>query len=249
MRRIVVVTGASHGIGRATALRLARAGDQVFACGRDGHALRSLCDEAGTNAAVSPLLFDIADSVEIVRATRHIAAIDVLITSAGVCRTARMDSPNAADVWREMLDINLHGVYYTIAAMLPKFNDSGRIVVVASGLGKLGRPGYGAYCASKHGLLGLMRCLSRELAPRGITVNAVCPGWVDTRMAHGDIGVLAAREARPQAAIYEEVVARIAIGRMVAADEVAALIEFLASPEAGALTGEAVNISGGEFFA
>jgi len=249
MERVSLVTGASHGIGRATALRFASAGDRVFACGRDVDALRQLCVDAGADAVVQTLVFDVACATDVTRALDRVERLDVLVASAGICRTATMDAPDSATIWRSVLDTNLSGVYYTIAAALPKFNDGGRIVLVSSGLGKLGRAGYEAYCASKHGVLGLMRCLSRELAPRRITVNAVCPGWVATRMAHADIGSKAERESLAAPEVYERVIADIAIGRMVAADEVAALIQFIASSDAEALTGEAFNISGGEFFA
>jgi 3-hydroxybutyrate dehydrogenase len=247
MERISLVTGASRGIGRATALRFAKAGDRVFACGRDVDALRQLCIDSG-GAMLQPLVFDVASATEVERALDRVERLDVLVASAGICRTATMESPDSLAVWKSVLETNLSGAYYTIAAALPKFNAGGRIVLISSGLGKLGRAGYEAYCASKHGVLGLMRCLSRELAPRGITVNAVCPGWVDTQMAHTDIASKAARESLSMPEAYESVVADIAIGRMVAADEVAALIEFIVSSSADALTGEAFNISGGEFF-
>ena len=147
------------------------------------------------------------------------------------------------------LSVNLQGAYAVLGAAAPRMPDGGRIVAVSSGLGKLGRAGYSAYCASKHALLGVVKCTARELAPRGITVNAVCPGWVDTPMARADVARAALASGRSADEVRAEVAAGIPIGRMVEPAEVAALIAWLCSPEAAAVTGEAYNISGGEFFA
>lgn len=173
--------------------------------------------------------------------------VDVLVANAGVCARARLDDADADDVWANVLGVNLDGAWNTLRAVGPRLGAGGRVVLVSSGLGERGRAGYAAYCASKHGVLGLVRALAPELAPRGVTVNAVCPGWVDTRMAAADLE----RSARERGTTTEieraAAVGAIPIGRFVAAEEVADLIAFLASPGAAAITGQAVSISGGEF--
>ncbi|MEZ4465674.1 MAG: SDR family oxidoreductase [bacterium] len=110
-----------------------------------------------------------------------------------------------------------------------------------------GRAGYGAYCAAKHGVLGLVRSAALELAPRGITVNAICPGWVDTPMAQADLGRASERSGLPVGALRAEARAGIPLGRFVEPAEVAALVAFLSGPQAAMITGEAWNLSGGEF--
>jgi NAD(P)-dependent dehydrogenase (short-subunit alcohol dehydrogenase family) len=152
-------------------------------------------------------------------------------------------------VWRDVLATNLDGVFNTLHAAEPHLNESARVVVVSSGLGKLGRAAFGAYAASKHGVLGLMKCAAKELAPRKITVNAVCPGWVDTEMARTDVVRLARDLSRDASDVEADIVRNIPVGRFVQPEEVAALIGWLVSDEAATVTGEAFNISGGEFFA
>lgn len=211
-----VVTGAAGGIGRATCAALAEAGYEVVGLTRER--------------------LDVTDEAAVERVFAELGEIDVLVANAGVCEPARMDDEDAADVWRWVLGVNLHGVFACVRAA--RMRAGGRVVVVSSGLGKVGRAGYAAYAASKHGVLGLMRSVALEWAPRGITVNAVCPGWVDTRMARADV----VRSGRRRV----EVDAEIPLGRFVEAGEVAALVGFLASPAAAAITGQAYNISGGE---
>jgi NAD(P)-dependent dehydrogenase (short-subunit alcohol dehydrogenase family) len=242
-----LVTGASSGIGEAVARRLARRGDRVALGGTDELAIARLGAELGDRGV--PFVIDLADRVRVAAMVRAAPPIHTLALCAGICRTARLDEDPVDTVWNEVLAINLHSVYTVIKAAAPRMEHGGRIVVISSGLGKLGRPGYAAYCASKHAVLGVVKCVAKELAPRQITVNAICPGWVDTPMARADLARRADEELRVEAAVRADVEAAIPIGRMVAADEVAALVEWLASPAAAAVTGEAYNMSGGEFFA
>jgi NAD(P)-dependent dehydrogenase (short-subunit alcohol dehydrogenase family) len=176
---------------------------------------------------VQPLALDVGDHAAVHAALAALPPVHTLVLSAGICKQARLDEQADDATWWETLNINLHGSYFAMKAVAPTMPAGGRIVAVASGLGKLGRPGYAAYCASKHALLGIVKCVSKELAPRGITVNAVCPGWVDTPMARADVTKTAAERGQPR-------------------DQVLADIP---SPDAAAVTGEAYNISGGEFFA
>lgn len=246
--RLSLVTGGSRGIGLCTARRLAARGDRVVATGTDPDALAAIASEV--DGRIEALALDVTDRQAVAREVAGLGPIHTLVLSAGICEVAGIDEDDPDDeVWLRTLDVNLNGVYYTVRAAVPAMVEGGRIVVVSSGLGKLGRPRYGAYCASKHAVLGLVKCWSKELAPRGITANAVCPGWVDTRMARGDVVRTAEHLGNTRDQFFDEAVSRIAIGRFVAADEVASLIAYLASDEAAAITGEAYNISGGEFFA
>ena len=246
---LALVTGASSGIGAAVARRLAARGDKLVLGGRDRDRLAALAIELGGPDRAAVLAGDVADRAALTAALRALPPLDALVLAAGTCERARLDADDGDAVWFRVLDVNLHAVYAAIRAAAPRMPSGGRIVAVASGLGKLGRAGYAAYAASKHAVLGLVKCAARELAPRGITVNAVCPGWVDTPMARADLERSARETGRGVAAVTADVHAAIPIGRMVAADEVAALIELLVSPTAAAITGEAYNISGGEFCA
>ncbi len=247
MTLLSVVTGASSGIGEATVDRLVARGDRVVAVARGADGLAALVARHGDR--VQPLALDVGDHAAVHAALAALPPVHTLVLSAGICKQARLDEQADDATWWETLNINLHGSYFAMKAVAPTMPAGGRIVAVASGLGKLGRPGYAAYCASKHALLGIVKCVSKELAPRGITVNAVCPGWVDTPMARADVTKTAAERGQPRDQVLADIHAAIPIGRMVSADECAALIAWLASPDAAAVTGEAYNISGGEFFA
>lgn len=247
MTLLSVVTGASSGIGEATVDRLVARGDRVVAVARGADGLAALVARHGDR--VQPLALDVGDHAAVHAALAALPPVHTLVLSAGVCKQARLDEQADDATWWETLNVNLHGSYFAMKAVAPTMPAGGRIVAVASGLGKLGRPGYAAYCASKHALLGVVKCVSKELAPRGITVNAVCPGWVDTPMARADVTKTAAERGQPRDQVLADIHAAIPIGRMVSADECAALIAWLASPAAAAVTGEAYNISGGEFFA
>jgi NAD(P)-dependent dehydrogenase (short-subunit alcohol dehydrogenase family) len=245
--RLSVVTGGSHGIGRAVAIQLTQRGDRVVACGTDRAALESLAAE--TRGAAQPLVLDITDRDAVYRELGGLGPLHAVVASAGVCETAGLEQDPDDALWHRVLDVNLNGLYYTLKAAAPQLQSGGRIAIVSSGLGKLGRARYHAYTASKHAALGLMKCLSKELAPRGITVNAVCPGWVDTRMARRDVELSAQADGISADEAFAQAVSGIAIGRFVTPEEVASLISYLTSDAAGAITGEAYNISGGEFFA
>ncbi|MCP4199213.1 MAG: SDR family oxidoreductase [Proteobacteria bacterium] len=245
-----VVTGAGTGIGRATSALLLAQGFEVVTIGRTAAPLEQLVRDMGDlGRRLMPLSLDVRDGSALGDALSNVGPVDALVANAGVCKQSRIDDPDADAIWRELISINLDGVWQTFRAALPYLKPDGRAVVVSSGLGKLGRAGYGAYTASKHGVIGLVKCLAKELAPKRITVNAVCPGWVDTEMAKRDLVRTAEEEGTTFDQAKKAALEGIPLGRFVEADEVAKLICWLVSENAAAITGEAYNISCGEFFA
>ena len=148
--------------------------------------------------------------------------------------------------WCQTIDVNLVGMYLVTRACLPSFRHGGRVMNLSSVLGRFGVGGYTAYCAAKHGVIGFTRALALELAPRGITVNALAPGWVETDMARE--GML--QGATATGTTYEEfrqsVLAAVPITRIIQPEEVAQLARFLAAPESSAITGQTYNICGGQ---
>lgn len=233
-----VVTGAGTGIGRAVALALIDAGHDVVAVGRRRAPLDALA--AARPGRVRAVAVDVRDAAAVADALGGVVA-DVIVVNHGICHTVAHDARDALAVWRETLATNLDGAFHVLHVLTPAMRDGGRVVAVASGLGKRGRAGKSAYAASKHGLLGLVRCLAYELAPRGITVNAVCPGWVETEMAAADLARAGGDAARAAA------VGGIPLGRFVGAEEVAGLVGWLCSGGAAMVTGAAYDLSGGEF--
>jgi NAD(P)-dependent dehydrogenase (short-subunit alcohol dehydrogenase family) len=243
MSRRVLVTGAGAGIGLACALRFADEGAEIVLVGRGlGRLERAARDvrDAGGRPRVIPA--DVSRSDEVASAFEGLDAVDVVVANAGICRQARLDSPEALMTWREVLGTNLDGALNTFHALQNVIVPGGRVIAVSSGLGKQGRAGYAAYTASKHGVIGLVRALAKEWAPRRITVNAVCPGWVDTGMAAADLDHSAVRGHQTAEDARREAEAAIPLGRFVRADEVAGLIHYLSSAAAGAITGQAINI-------
>ncbi len=247
-RRTAVITGAASGIGRAIALRLAADGWLVRAVVRDVEKAKAALSPCPPDA-LDFIRLDVADLDAYESAFARLDVVHAVIANAGICRQAALSDDFADAVWRETMRVNVDAVWQLFRTLHARIPSGGRAIVISSGLGKLGRPAYGAYAASKHAVLGLAKCFAKELAPRGITVNAICPGWVDTPMARGDLVKNARTFGTTPEIEYQKACAGIPVGRFVQPEEVAALCAFLLSPEAAAITGEAYNISGGEFFA
>jgi 3-oxoacyl-[acyl-carrier protein] reductase len=236
-----LVTGGSRGIGRAIALRLARDGAAV-AVGY-GSQERAAADtvaaieSAGGRAAA--VGFDVGRADAVAAGVDGVLArfgrLDVLVNNAGVAIDGLVLRYKESD-WQRVLDTNLTGVFLcTKAALRPMVRArSGRIVNVTSVVAEMGNAGQAAYAASKAGVIGFTRSVAREVASRGITVNAVAPGFVDTEMT--------AALTDPQRAAYTTL---IPVGRLGGVDEVAACVAFLASPDAGYVTGHVLDVNGG----
>lgn len=246
MRR-VVITGAGSGIGLATARWFLEQGDEVHGWGRTAANLDAAADALADAGELHTHTLDVTDDAATAAAFESLGKVDVFVANAGICKQARLHEDHSDDVWAQSIAINLTGAYIGLKYASRHLNDGGSIVTVSSGLGKNARAGYEAYCASKHGLLGLTKCVALELAPRGIRVNAVCPGWVDTKMSRADVEVTAERLGVDASEFAAQAVEGIPLGTMVTSEDVAQLIGFLASPKARTITGQSYNISGGEF--
>jgi 2-hydroxycyclohexanecarboxyl-CoA dehydrogenase len=245
--RVALVTGASRGIGRATALALARAGHRIVAVARSRDLLERLADE---EPRVTPLHASL-DSAEgcaaALEAARRLAdPVTILVNNAG--RGGWHDRQiweQDRDGWRASMAVNLDAPFELTRALVGGMVEAGwgRIVMVSSTAGQTGAPSMAPYCASKHGVIGLMRSVARDVAPHGITCNAVLPGWVKTEMADRDAEQEAAQRALTAEEVWAERAAANPAGRVLTPEEVADVIAWLCSDAAAAVNGEAITVS------
>ena len=245
--RSVVITGAGSGIGRACVERFLEDGYHVVAMGRH---METPDETEGVltprSGQLTKVAADVRDRTALDNAFKEVGPIHALVANAGVCSRTWLRDDESDAAWNEIIDINVNGVWHTFRAAWPHLVRDAAAVIVSSGLGKLGRPGYAAYAASKHAVLGMVKCFAPELAPNGIRVNAVCPGWVDTEMAKRDLQITAKEQATTPDEVRGRTVANIPLRRFVSPAEVAGLIRFLTSSGASAITGQSYNISCGE---
>jgi NAD(P)-dependent dehydrogenase (short-subunit alcohol dehydrogenase family) len=247
-----LVTGASRGIGRAVALRLANEGARVAVGVRDEAAGAALVAEmASLGGEATAVVLDVTDAASVAtsveRASRPDRRLDILVNNAGIGGLTPLDGDERTDtLWHQILDVNLNGTWRVCRAALPFLPQGGRILSMSSVTGRFGVSKYSAYCTSKHGLIDLTRALAMELAPRGITVNAICPGWVDTEMGRKGIARIARREGISEEEAYEMAGKMAPLGRVLDPGEVAGLVAYLASEDARSVTGQAVVIDGGQ---
>lgn len=244
--RVAAVTGGASGIGRATVERLAAEGATVWILDRDGESAEALAGELRKRGLrVRSAELDVSDAEAFDTAITQIASeesqIDALVNNAGVTLAASVWETDPND-WARVLAVNLGGVFNGIRAVFPTMiaAGGGAIVNTSSDAGLVGWPGQAAYCASKSGVLGLTRAAAMDGAPYNIRVNAVCPGFTRTPLVERWL----ASEADPEAA-RREAEAEQPLGRMAEPTEVAAAIAFLASNEAGFVTGVALPVDGG----
>ncbi len=247
--KTILITGAGSGIGEQTALSLAEKGVQLILCGRRADRLAdcaAACSARGADVRV--VAVDVRDRTAMCEALSAFPHISGIVASSGICARTELHRDDSDATFDDVMLTNVQGVWNTFRAVHDRLEDGARCVVVSSGLGKLARPGYAAYTASKHAVLGIMKCLALELAPRGIRVNAVCPGWVDTEMAMADLDYSAAEHGTTRAVEFASAVAAIPMKRFVKPGEVAQLIVWLMSDASAAITAQSWNISCGEFF-
>lgn len=248
--RTVVVTGGGRGIGRAIALSFAEPGAHIVITSRTEEQLATTAAEIrakGAQATAIPM--DVSDEASVAHGfgSLHglVKNVNILINNAGVGGGEVVQGSEVAR-WKKTIDTNLTGMYLVTRQILPLMANEGRIINLSSVLGRFGVPGYTAYCASKHGVIGLTRALAFETLKRKITVNAIAPGWVDTDMA-----VLGMEQGATHAkvsfeAFKDQMISAVPITRIIDPAEVAALVKFLCSADAGAITGQTYNICGGQ---
>jgi 3-hydroxybutyrate dehydrogenase len=249
-----LVTGGGRGIGRATGLMLAGAGVHVAVASRTLAEVEAVAAELrtlGVEAVALPL--DVRRSAAVketlAEARRRLGGgIDILVNGAGVAPSAPLVKTDD-ETWAHALETNLSGAFYCLREALPGMLAAGwgRVVNVASIAGKTGYPYIAAYAASKHGLLGLTKCAALEAASGGVTVNAVCPGYVDTPMTDVSIARIAGKTGLPPADVRRRLEDTSPQKRLFTSEEVAALILFLCGEEARGITGQALSLDGGTF--
>jgi NAD(P)-dependent dehydrogenase (short-subunit alcohol dehydrogenase family) len=245
--RVALVTGASRGIGRATALALARAGHRVVALARSADLLRRLAAEVPGIVPLEASIDTAEGCAGAIEAARNLAGRPtILVNNAG--RGGWHDRPiweQDRVGWRASMAVNLDAPFELTRGLVGGMVDGGwgRIVMISSTAGQVGAPAMAPYCASKHGVIGLMRSVAQDVARHGITCNAVLPGWVKTEMAGHDAEQEGARRGMTADEVWEERASENPAGRVVTPEEVADVVTYLCSDAAAAVNGEAITVS------
>jgi NAD(P)-dependent dehydrogenase (short-subunit alcohol dehydrogenase family) len=247
--RRVLVTGASHGIGFAVALAFARCGATLAILSATADILAAaerIRDLTG--ADVTGQVCDIADRKAVRSAVGSLGRIDVLVNNAGLELMTPMTEAGSVveETFARIIDINVVGTYYVTREALPLMAAGSSIVITSSVWGKSAAAEFAAYVASKHANIGFMRVLAKELGPRGIRVNAVCPGWVKTRAAMRSLKAVSAKADMSEDDMLAEILGAQALPGLMEPDDVVDLYLFLASDHARNMTGQAINIDRGE---
>jgi NAD(P)-dependent dehydrogenase (short-subunit alcohol dehydrogenase family) len=250
--RVALVTGGGTGIGKAISGTLAKDGARVAIASRNSSHLEQASQEFNRAGFSSlPIQMDVRKKEEVQRAVAKVEetwdTIDILVNNAGTSGLNRIDDADDGR-WQDILQTNLTGMYFVTKEVLKVMRDhsDGRIINVSSVLGKFGVAGYSAYCTAKHGMIGFTRALALEVVNRGITVNAICPGWVDTEMARLGMRESAAYQGITVEEFKKQAIEAVPIRRFIELEEVAHLALYLASSKAAGITGQAINICGGQ---
>jgi NAD(P)-dependent dehydrogenase (short-subunit alcohol dehydrogenase family) len=251
-KRVVLVTGGGGGLGRVLARTFASAGCAVAICGRNQKSLESSTAEISRldGSSVRHFLCDVTKRADVERLSgeirRQLGVVQVLINNAGVARAAGF-LEMSDDLWEEILQTNLTGAYNCCKVFLGGMLQAGwgRIINIASTTAKVGYPYVTAYTASKHGLLGLTRSLALETARRGVTVNAICPGYLNNELTRENARRMAERTGKSTEDVIALFAASAPQNRLIEPEEVASLALLLAGEKSAAITGQAINVDGG----
>jgi 3-hydroxybutyrate dehydrogenase len=251
--KTALITGGGRGIGRAVALLFAREGARVALLARTAQQVEQVAEEIRATCDVDAVaaVCDVSDVESVGRAFASVfeefgRGVDILVNNAGIAESAPLVKTND-ELWQRHLAVNLTGTFFCTRAALPAMIERGwgRIINIASIAGKTGAPYIAAYTASKHGVLGLTRSVALEVATKGVTVNAICPGYVETEMAAHAITNIVDKTGK-SAAEARDVLNRMSPqNRLVEPEEVAALALLLASHEGRGINGQAINVDGG----
>jgi NAD(P)-dependent dehydrogenase (short-subunit alcohol dehydrogenase family) len=248
--KTALVTGGGRGIGRAIAERLSSEGARVVVTGRTLSEIENTARELGGRA----LQVDLADRASLVQAIdrlrTEVGVVDVLVNNAGIAESAPFDRTSDS-AWDRTMEVNVRAPFVLCKALVPAMIKAGfgRVVNVASNAGRMGYAYTSAYCASKHALVGLTRALAAEIPRSGVTVNAVCPGWVATKMVDEAVSRIAAKTSRSEEDARGTLAAMSPQNRLLEASEVAHLVVSLCAPEARGIHGQAIPIDGGQVMA
>jgi len=251
--RIALITGGGRGIGRAIAIAFAREGAQVAVAARTSEQVKSVVGEIEDHYQTKAIALtcDVSDTASVEEMFSDARAafereIDILVNNAGVAESATLVN-TTDELWHRHLAINLSGTFYCTRAALPAMLKQGwgRVINVASIAGKTGAPYITAYSASKHGVMGLTRSLALEVGASGVTINAICPGYVDTEMVSRGLERISTRTGRSTDEALESLKRMSPQNRLVTAEEVASLALLLASDEGRGINGQGINVDGG----
>lgn len=251
--RIALITGGGRGIGRAIAHAFAREGAALAVAARTQEQVENVAKELTDQFQVQAIAIacDVSDGHSVTAMFGKVNEAfghgpDILVNNAGIAESALL-TRTGNDLWRRIQGINLDGTFYCMRAALPHMIEAGwgRVINIASIAGKTGAPYIAAYSASKHGVLGLTRSVSQEVASKGITVNAICPGYVDTDMTTGAVEIITNKTSMTKGQALDSLKKMSPQNRLITSEEVAALALLLASEEGRGINGQAINIDGG----
>jgi 3-hydroxybutyrate dehydrogenase len=251
--KLALITGGGRGIGRAVAFAFAREGARIAVAARTGDEIGRVALEISNEMGVTATAVecDVSRTASVERMFEIVeshfgASVDVLVNNAGIAQSAAIVKTDD-ELWHRHLAVNLSGTFYCTRRALPRMLERGwgRIINIASIAGKTGAPYIAAYSASKHGVLGLTRSVALEVATKGVTVNAICPGYVETQMTDHAVENITARTGKTTDEAVDILKRMNPQNRLVTSEEIAALALLLASDEGRGINGQAINIDGG----
>ncbi|MDJ0957023.1 MAG: SDR family NAD(P)-dependent oxidoreductase [Arenicellales bacterium] len=242
--RTALVTGGGSGIGAAVTEQLLNAGVRVTICGRRLHVLKQTADRYANCSYVQA---DVTNEKAVTNMFAELGGVDIVVINAGAADSAPIHKTDL-DLWMRMIDVNLTGAYLVAREAIKVIRKKGwgRVVMVSSTAGLKGYPYVSAYCAAKHGVIGLTRSLAIETAKLGITVNAVCPGYTETPMLQDSIDNIVTKTGMDQDQARQALLTSNPMGRAIQPEEVASTVTWLCSEGASSITGQAIIVAGGE---